>query len=126
MLEVGIRGASSVVVEEQNTARVVGSGNVQLLSTAIMVAHMEKAAWTSVQPYLEEGQGTVGIHMDVKHTKPTPIGYTAKAESELVEIKGKRLIFRVTAFDDAGPIGEGMHTRFIVQEKEFEAAAAGN
>ncbi len=125
VLENGIKGKAGCFVDESKTAKVVGSGNVNLLSTAIMVALMEEASWTSVAPHLEEGQGTVGIKMDVKHIKPTPIGMSVTAESELTEIKGKRLVFRVTASDEQGLIGEGVHERVIVDESSFEQKAKG-
>ena len=125
MLAVGIKGSASFLVEESKTAKVVGSGNVELLSSPMMIALMEKAAWTSVAPYLPEGTGTVGILLEVKHVKPTPVGMRVSAESELIEIKGKRLVFRITASDEQGLIGEGIHERAMVDEVSFQEKAKG-
>jgi len=125
MLEVGIKGSASFLVEESKTAKVVGSGNVELLSSPMMIALMEKAAWTSVAPYLPEGAGTVGILLEVRHVKPTPVGMRVSAESELIEIKGKRLVFRITASDEQGLIGEGIHERAMVDEVSFQEKAQG-
>jgi predicted thioesterase len=125
MLEVGIKGSASFIVEESKTAKVVGSGNVELLSSPMMIALMEKAAWTSVAPYLPEGAGTVGILLEVRHVKPTPVGMRVSAESELIEIKGKRLVFRITASDEQGLIGEGIHERAMVDEVSFQEKAQG-
>jgi predicted thioesterase len=125
MLEVGIKGSASFLVEESKTAKVVGSGNVELLSSPMMIALMEKAAWTSVAPYLPEGAGTVGILLEVRHVKPTPVGMRVSAESELIEIKGKRLVFRITASDEQGLIGEGIHGRAMVDEVSFQEKAQG-
>lgn len=122
-LEPGIKGTASLTVDESKLAKNVGSGNVALLSSPIMIALMEEAAWKGVAPYLEDGFGTVGILVNVKHVKPTPVGQRVTAEAELREIKGKRLIFRVSASDEQGLIGEGEHVRVLVNEAEFEAQA---
>lgn len=124
-LEPGIKGSATLLVDESKLAKNVGSGNVALLSSPIMIALMEQAAWTSLSPYLDAGQGSVGISVEVKHNKATPPGQQVTAQSELLEIKGKRLIFRVTAADEQGPIGEGKHERVIVNEAQFEEKARG-
>lgn len=124
-LQIGIKGSASTVVDESKLAKTVGSGNVALLSSPIMIALMEQAAWTSLVPHLEPGQGSVGISVNVQHNKATPLGLRVTAESELVEIQGKRLIFHVSAMDEQGPIGEGTHERVIVNEAAFEEKARG-
>ncbi len=123
MLKTGIRGRQSVVVGEENSARTMGSGTLKVFATPAMTALMEKTAWTSVAPYLEEGQGTVGTHLDISHDAPTPFGKTVTCESELVEIDGRRLVFEVTAEDGTHVIGRGRHERFIVSEEKFQAKA---
>ena len=103
----------------QNTAKTVGSGLLEVFATPAMIALMEKTASDSVAPYLEEGEGTVGVRLDVVHTAATPIGMTVRCESELVQIDRKRLVFSVVAFDDAGEIGRGTHERFIINNEKF-------
>ena len=121
MLETGIKGEQKVEVVYENTATAVGSGVLEVFATPCMIALMEKTACDSVIPYLEEGNGTVGTEVNVKHLSATPIGMTVRCESELVEIDGRRLVFKVAAFDDAGLIGEGMHERFIVNNEKFQS-----
>ena len=124
MLETGIRGTQSVKVEESNSARVMGSGTLDVFATPAMIALMEKTAWMSVASELEEGQGTVGTLLEITHDAPTPLGMTVTCDSELVEIDGRRLIFEVTAKDEKGVvIGKGRHERFIVWEEKFQAKA---
>jgi predicted thioesterase len=123
MLEIGIKGTESVKVDETNSARKVGSGTLDVFATPAMIALMEKTAWKSVAPYLEEGQGTVGIKLEVSHDAPTPLGMTVTCESSLVEIDGRRLVFDVSASDDKGVIGKGRHERFIVDNEKFQAKA---
>ena len=74
MLEKGIRGTQTVMVDESNTAKTMGSGTLQVFATPAMTALMEKTAWMSVSEYLEEGSGTVGTLLNVKHMAPTPVG----------------------------------------------------
>ena len=105
------------------TAKNVGSGTVSVFATPMMVALMEKTCLQSVRPYLEAGQDTVGTRVDVSHSAATPVGMTVRCESELVEIDRRRLVFRVTARDDAGVVGEGTHERFIVDVEKFQAKA---
>ena len=123
MLETGIKGRQSVVVGENNSAKTMGSGTLDVFATPAMIALMETTAWTSVAPYLEEGQGTVGTRLDVTHDAPTPFGKTVVCDSELVEIDGRRLVFEVTAGDGTHVIGKGRHERFIISEEKFQAKA---
>ena len=123
MLTIGIKGQAEVLVTEDITAREVGSGTVAVLATPMMIALMEKTCLQSVRPFLEEGQDTVGTHVDVSHTAATPVGMTVRCESELMEIDRRRLVFRVTARDDAGVVGEGTHERFIIDTVKFQAKA---
>lgn len=123
MLEVGIKGRAKTVVTEANTASSVGSGLAPVFATPMMIALMENAAASSVLPHLEEGQGTVGTRLEVTHDAATPVGMEVWAETELVEIDRKRLVFQVKAFDQAGPIGGGTHERFIINNEKFLAKA---
>jgi predicted thioesterase len=123
MLETGIRGVCELKVDETNSAKTMGSGTLDVLATPAMIALMEKTAWTSVQPYLEEGCGTVGTLLNVTHDAPTPFGMTVRCESELVEIQGRKLVFSITAYDEAGKIGGGTHERFIIQNEKFQNKA---
>ncbi len=123
MLKTGIKGTASVLADEKNSAKAMGSGTLDVFATPAMVALMEQAAWKSVLPYLEEGQGTVGTKLEVSHDAATPLGMTVTCESELVEIDGRRLVFEIRAFDEKDRIGKGRHERFIVWDEKFEKKA---
>ncbi len=97
---------------EANTAKTMGSGTLDVFATPAMIALMELTAWKSVAPYLEEGNGTVGSYLDIHHNAPTPVGMTVTCESELIQVDGRKLTFRLTARDAAGVVGEGTHERF--------------
>lgn len=123
MLQVGIKGIQEVSVEPSNTAAAVGSGLLHVFATPSMLALMEKTAFESVASFLEEGCGTVGTAVSIQHVSATPIGMNVRCESELIEIDGRRLVFAVKAYDEAGLIGEGTHERFIIQNEKFQAKA---
>lgn len=123
MIEVGIKGEATEVVNEKNNAAVMGSGELQVYATPAMVALMEQAAWKSVAGELEEGQGTVGTAMNIKHLASTPLGMQVTAKSELTAVDRRKLVFTVEAYDETGKIGEGTHERFIVDNKTFQEKA---
>ena len=123
MIQIGIKGHEEAVVTEDMLASNVGSGLVKVYSTAMMIALIEKAAVLSVEPYLEQGQGSVGTLVNVSHCSATPLGMKVHTETELVEIDRRRLVFKVAAYDERGLIGEGMHERFIIDNARFQAKA---
>ena len=123
MLEPGLKGRQETVVTEDLLARNIGGGLVKVYATAMMIALIEKAAVYSVEPYLEEGQGTVGTHVNVSHCSATPLGMKVWAETELIEIDRRKLVFKVAAYDERGLIGEGLHERFIIDNERFQAKA---
>ena len=120
-LEIGIKGSSSCTVTLNDTAKALGSGGLDVLSTPKLIALMENAALLSVRPYLEEGSDTVGTLLNVKHLAATPVGMTVRAEAELIEIDRRRLVFSVKAWDEVELVGEGTHERFIVGMEKFTA-----
>ena len=122
-MNTGIKGIQKVVVSEKNSVKTMGSGTLDVFATPAMIALMEETAWKSVAEELEEGCGTVGIHLDVSHDAPTPLGMTVTCESELIAIDGRKLTFRVEAKDERGTIGKGVHERFIVNDEKFQAKA---
>ena len=123
MLEAGIRGQASVTVTAENTARAMGSGTLEVFATPALAALAEKTCWESVAAALEPGSGTVGTQLSLEHTAPTPVGLTVTCESELIAVDGRKLTFSVTIRDDKGPVGHGMHQRFVIDEAKFFAKA---
>ncbi len=118
-LPLGLRGEARMVVREEDTAQHLGSGNVAVLATPRMIALMEKASVKAVDHLLPPGQATVGSEVQVRHLAATPQGMEVTAHSELVEVEGRRLTFKVEAFDEREKIGEGTHIRFIIDLDRF-------
>ena len=120
-MEIGIKGRAETVVNHENTAKLVGYGELEVFATPQMIALMEQAAASSVAGELGEGQGTVGTLLNVSHDAATPLGMKVWAETELVEVDRRRLVFDVKAYDECGLIGQGKHERFIIQNDKFLA-----
>lgn len=118
-IPIGLKGRADAVVTPQNTAQAACSGALPVFGTPYMCALMEEAAWKSIAPCLEEGQGTVGTRLDISHDSATPVGMKVWAESEVTQVDGKRIVLHVTAYDEKGPIGQGVHERFITQNERF-------
>lgn len=125
MLQTGITGEARCLVTAENTAAAMGSGELEVFATPAMIALIEKAAWQSVAPHLEEGCGTVGTALRVRHLSATPVGMEVTARTELYEIDGRRLVFKVEVRDVKGVVGDGEHERFIVKNESFLRKAKG-
>jgi len=108
-----------ITVGPSDTASHYGSGLIDVFATPAMVALMEKTAQLSVQAQLPEGHITLGTEISVSHVKATPVGMKVVCESHLVSVDGKKLLFKVTAHDEKGLIGEGTHRRYIVEAGRF-------
>lgn len=119
-LNVGLTGEVRRQVEDQHTAQHLGSGNVHVLATPIMIALMENAAVEAVDHLLPAGQRTVGIHVDVEHTALTPAGMEAIVRAELTGVDGRILTFHVTAEDEIEQVGVGTHKRAIIDVARFQ------
>ena len=119
-METELSFTSSLKVEKQHTALEMGSGDLEVLATPMMVALMENAAMKAVANDLSEEETTVGGMMNTTHIKPSAIGEEVSATAVLVEVEGKKLTFSVEAKDSKGDvIGRGTHIRFIVNRERF-------
>lgn len=123
-LRVGLTGSASALVTEQRLATAVGSGDAPVFASPMLVAVMEAAAVDCVEAQLPEGHQSLGMHLDVTHSAPTPIGLTVTATATLKAIDGRKLTFEVIAEDGVERIGSGLHTRVVVDTARFMARLA--
>ena len=118
-MENGLTHTSTLTVEERHLAARVGSGDLEVLATPVMMSLMENAAMEAVKDALDEGATTVGGFISASHLKPTALGRTITATAVLESVEGRKLTFKVTAQDGDGLIGEGTHIRFVVDRRKF-------
>ena len=115
----GIKGKVEIEVDEKVSAKKAASGEMDVFGTPFVIALMERTADESVRPFLDDGCATVGTVVNIKHLSATPMGMKAYATSELIEVDGRRLVYKVEAYDEVGLIAEGMHERFIIYKEKF-------
>lgn len=119
-LKTGLKGSADLLVAAEHTAPRVGSGLVPVLATPVMINAIEAAALAAVEHLLPAGHQSLGIHLDVRHFAATPVGMRIRATAELIAIDGRTLAFRVEARDDKEAIGDGSHSRVVVNVARFD------
>jgi len=122
-LKVPMYGEARTRVTGENTALKFGSGKVDVFGTPAMIALMEEASINTVDKNLPDGYATVGSELNIKHIAATPEGMNVTASAELIEINGKKLTFKIEAFDEAEKIGGGIHQRYIIELDKFRNRA---
>lgn len=118
-LKVGMKHRSEKCVTKDQLASSVGSGALDVFGTPFLILLMEEACFYCVRDEVDEGNSTVGTRLDITHDSPTPLGAKVYCDCELTAIDGRKLVFRVEAFDEFGMIGKGIHERFIVDTEKF-------
>ncbi|MBE5937334.1 MAG: thioesterase [Lachnospiraceae bacterium] len=118
-MEEGIKGRAESIVTPDKTAISMKSGNLPVYATPAVVALMEQASYESVAPYLEDGEATVGVSMEVKHIAATHENRKVWAESTLTAVDGRRLLFEVIAYDEDKCIAKGSHERVVINIEKF-------
>ncbi|MCL2198679.1 MAG: thioesterase family protein [Defluviitaleaceae bacterium] len=119
MLTTGKTGTAKTVVSEKNTAKTVGSGSLDVFSTPMMIALMEQAACDCLSDSLEHGHTSVGTQISVDHTGASPLNEEITATAEIINIDGRKITFSVTAHCGESQIGNGTHTRFLIDAERF-------
>ena len=118
-ITVGMKAMVETLAEREDTAQEVGSGDLLVYATPCMVALMEGAACEAIAECMSEDKTTVGTELNISHLSATPVGLEVRAEAEVIAVEGKIITFQVTAYDEAGKIGEGTHKRCIVPVQRF-------
>ena len=126
MIQTGLTCKKKITVTPEMTAAAMGSGALEVLATPSMIALMEGTAQEAVQNLLEDGQGTVGTRIDVRHLAATPVGMEVTCTAEVTEVDRRRIVFTVRAKDEKEVIGEGIHERFVIENEKFLRSADRN
>ncbi len=115
----GLTGTADLVVAAEHTASRVGSGRIAVLATPVMINVIEAAALAAAEHLLPEGHQSLGIHLDVRHFAATPVGLRVTATAEVTAVDGRTITFRVVARDERESIGEGTHSRVVVNAERY-------
>ena len=118
-ITVGLKAEVCTLVEREDTAKEVGSGDLLVYATPCMVALMEGAACDAIADCLKDTETTVGTALNIEHIAATPVGLEVRAEAEVTAVEGKVITFAVAAYDEVGQIGKGTHKRVIVNTQKF-------
>ena len=118
-IAIGKIGTVTATVNEANIASTMKSGALPVFATPVMIALMEEAAMECLSGCLPEGQSTVGTAVNIEHTAPSTIGAEITATATVTAVDRRRVDFDVVAVDNAGEIGRGVHTRFIIDIERF-------
>jgi len=124
-IPVGTKGESQLLVTSENAINFLGMEGARVLSTPRMIGQMEWTCRQSVQPLLEAGHDTVGTHVNVAHLAAAPLGMTVRFTAEVIGVEGRRIRFRVEAWDEKEKIGEGTHERTVINVAKFATRLAG-
>ena len=116
----GLEGHAEIVVGEEHTAPRIGSGRVRVLATPVMINLLEAAALDAAENLIPAGHQSLGTRLDVRHIAATPVGMRVRATAKLVAVDGRTLEFRVEAHDEKDLIGDGTHTRLVVNVARFD------
>jgi fluoroacetyl-CoA thioesterase len=116
----GLAGTAELIVAAEHTAPRVGSGQIAVLATPVMINLMEAAALAAVEHLLPAGHQSLGIHLDVRHFAATPVGLRVAAAAEVTSVEGRTITFRVEARDEREAIGDGNHARVVVNVARFD------
>jgi fluoroacetyl-CoA thioesterase len=119
-LKDGLAGSAELVVGDEHTAPRVGSGRVRVLATPVMINLMEAAALEAIERLLSAGHQSLGTHLNVGHYAATPVGMRLRASAEVTKVTGRTVEFRVEAFDEKERVGDGTHTRVVVNVERFD------
>ncbi|HJT61748.1 MAG TPA: thioesterase family protein [Burkholderiales bacterium] len=117
----GLQGTVELVVAEEHTAPSIGSGQVRVLATPVMINLIEAAALKAIEHLLPPGYQSLGTHLDVHHVAATPVGMRARATAEVTKVDGRTVAFNVEARDEKDLIGHGTHQRVVVNVAKFDA-----
>lgn len=118
-ITVGMKGEVCTLVEQEDTAKEVGSGSLLVYATPCMAALMEGAACEAIEEAMDDSKTTVGTELMLKHLSATPVGLEVRAEAVVTAVDGKVITFEIHAFDEAGEIGSAIHKRVIVNSQKF-------
>ena len=118
-----ITGEYELLVEERHTAAALGNTGMAVFGTPFVVLIIEQAAALAVWPYLQDGEGVAGTHIDLRHLAPTAVGRRAQAQVRLRERAGRRLRFDCVVTSGGKVVADGTYESAVVDLARILATA---
>jgi fluoroacetyl-CoA thioesterase len=118
-IPIGTTGRYAKTVAPTDLASHLDASLAAVMSTPAMVGMMELAAMDAIRPFLDAGESSVGMSIEVSQSAATPPGHLARAEAEVIKVEGRRLEFSVRAFDEVEQVGSGTHRRAVIDAAKF-------
>ena len=122
-IEIGLKAIDEYIVTKNDTAKSLDSGALEVLATPMLICNAERTCKNLIQQLLDEGTGSVGTLVNIRHLAPTPVGMKYRCECEIIAVEGRMIRFQVTVKDEVETIGEGIHERFIINNERFTVKA---
>ncbi len=119
LIHAGMTREDNFEITLENSALHLGSGSARVLATPSMIMYMERVSHRLLTCCLPEGYSSVGVHVDIRHLAPTPVGATIRVKVEVLLVDGNRVDYAVEAWDNLEKIGEGTHERVVIEEARF-------
>lgn len=118
-LKVGMTHEKTLKTGPEHSARHFFPDLPDVFGTPYLVGLFEGVSAELMAPHLGPGEQSVGISMNLKHLAPTPLGMEVRARTEITQVEGRKLTFKLEAFDEKEKIGEAVHERFIINVEKF-------
>jgi fluoroacetyl-CoA thioesterase len=123
-LEAGMEREIKVRTLPEHSARNFYANLPNVFGTPILGGFMERVSAELINEHLQTGEQSVGISMNLKHLAPTPLGMDVRVKTEVTAVEGRKITFRLEAFDEVEKIGEAVHERFIINAEKFNSRVA--
>ncbi len=117
--KIGAAGEERFTVEPKHAIDLAEGGVSAVLSTPWLLWFLEHAARAAVLPFLEPGESTVGLEIELRHLAATPLGHTVTCSARVIHVEGSRLTFQVEAQDESELIARGVHKRQVIRVESF-------
>jgi fluoroacetyl-CoA thioesterase len=118
-LAVGMTHEMRLKTGPEHSAQKFYSKVPDVFGTPFLGGLFEGVSADLMAPHLGPGETSVGMSMNLKHTAPTPLGMEVRAVTEITQVEGRKITFKLEAFDEKEKIGEAVHERFIINSEKF-------
>lgn len=118
-IKTGTVGEERFVVDEKHLIDFAHDGMPKILCTPWLIWFMEHSARNAVLPFLDAGESTVGVTVNIEHIAPTPPGAAVVCRARVIFVDGPVITFQLEARDEHEKIAGGTHKLRVIQAKRL-------